>query len=267
MGIILSAFLPAMVDGQPIKDPCHYSTEGTNFWFGFMQNRNTGEVHYTEITVTSRLGAQITVTYGSGETLIGNYTIAPNASVTVPINYSLLEAQGSETLENKGIHLVSTTNPVNVYALNYRTRSSDVAVIYPTEALGTDYFAMCYSPRYTSSNESNSEFLIVATEDNTTVNVTPARNYRSGKPANTPFSIQLNKGQSYQVQAGNTDAAGNEDLTGSPVTSNKPIAFFSGSKASAIRLRVIQIFHTITYLSKFLHRVRGEKSFMLFHFN
>jgi len=234
LGMVLSLFMTTLADGQPVKDPCHYSTEGTDFWFGFMQNRNTGDVHYTEITVTSRLGAQFAVTYGSGEILIGNYSIAPNASVTVPINYSILEAQGSEATENKGIHLVSTTNPVNVYALNYRTRSSDVAVIYPTEALGQEYFAMCYSPRYTSGNESNSEFLIVATEDNTTVNITPVRNTDQGKPANVPFSITLNKGQSYQVQSGNTDATGREDLTGSSVTSNKPIAFFSGSKASAI---------------------------------
>jgi len=93
-GIALSFFLTAWADEQPVKDPCHYSTEGTDFWFGFMQNRNTGEVHYTEITVTSRLGAQISVTYGSGETLIDNYTIGSNASVTIPINYSLLMVTG-----------------------------------------------------------------------------------------------------------------------------------------------------------------------------
>lgn len=231
--IVLSSFLSSMADGQPVKDPCHYSTEGTDFWFGFMQNRNTGEVHYIEITVTSRLGAEITVTYGPTDTPIGKYTVGPNASIPVQIDYNLLESKGSETPENKGIHIVST-NPVNVYALNYRTRSSDVAVIYPTEALGIEYFAMCYSPRYTSGNESNSEFLVVATEDNTTVKVTPVRSTDQGKPANTSFNVTLNKGQTYQVQSINTDATGKEDLTGSSVTANKPIAFFSGTKASTI---------------------------------
>ena len=232
-GIVMSSVLMAMADGQPVKDPCHYSTEGTDFWFGFMQNRNTGEVHYIEISVTSRVGAEITVTYGPSETFIGKYTVAPNASIPISIDYNLLESKGSETPESKGIHLVST-NPVNVYALNYRTRSSDVAVIYPTEALGTEYFAMCYSPRYTSGNESNSEFMLVATEDNTTVNIIPVRNTDLGKPANVPFSIKLNKGQSYQVQSSNIDATGKEDLTGSSVTADKPIAFFSGAKATTI---------------------------------
>jgi PKD repeat protein len=233
LGIVLSFFLATMADGQPVKDPCHYSTEGTDFWFGFMQNRNTGNTHYIEISVTSRVGAEITVTYGPNETPYGKYSVGANASTPISIDYNLLESNGSETPESKGIHIVST-NPVNVYALNYRTQSSDVAVIYPTEALGTEYFAMCYSPRYTSGNESNSEFLIVATQDNTTVNITPVRKTDQGKPANVPFSITLNKGQSYQVQSSNTDATGFEDLTGSSVASNKPIAFFSGSKATAI---------------------------------
>jgi len=232
-GIVLSFFLTAWADEQPVKDPCHYSTEGTDFWFGFMQNRSNYTDHYLEITITSSMGAEITVTYGPGETLYGKYSVGPNASTPIRIEYNLLESNGSENNENKGIHVVST-NPVNVYALNYRTQSADVAVIYPTEALGTEYFAMCYSPRYTSGNESNSEFLIVATEDNTTVNITPTKRTDQGKPANVLFSVTLNKGQSYQVQSSNTDATGMEDLTGSSVTSNKPIAFFSGSKATTI---------------------------------
>ncbi len=230
--LFLLSFFPFRAESQSV-DPCHYSTEGTDFWFGFMQNRNTGNTHYIEITVTSRIGAEITVTYGPNETLYGKYSVGPNASVPISIPYNLLESMGSETVEEKGIHLVST-NPVNVYALNYRTQSSDVAVIYPTESLGTEYFAMCYSPRYTSGNESNSEFLIVATEDKTTVNITPTKNTDKGNLANKMFSIPLNKGQSFQVQSINTDATGNEDLTGSSITANKPIAFFSGSKASTI---------------------------------
>lgn len=233
VGIFFLSFMPYLAESQAL-DPCHYSTEGTDFWLGLMQNRNTGAEHYLEITVTSRLGAQVTVTYGPGETLIGNYTVGPNSSVPISIDYKLVESTGSESIENKGIHL-KATNSVNVYALNYRTQSSDVAVIYPTESLGKEYFAMCYSPRWTTTgNESNSEFLIVASADNTTVKITPSRTTDQGKPANMPFTVTLNKGQSYQVQAGNTDNSGKEDLTGSFVTANKPIAFFSGAKAVTI---------------------------------
>ena len=215
------------------SDPCHYSTEGKDFWFGIMENRVSGATHYIEITISSRIGAQVTVTFGPTETLIGNYTIGANSSQSVPIDYTLLEPAGSETVENKGIHVVAT-NSVNVYALNYRTRSSDVAVIYPTESLGKDYFAMCYTPRINGTTETNSEFMIVASKDNTIVKITPSVDTDQGKKANTTFSITLNKGQSYQVQSMNKNVLGQGDLTGSYILADKPIAFFSGSKATTV---------------------------------
>lgn len=210
-------------------DLCHYSTEGTDFWFGLMQNRSNYPDHYLEITVTSKLGADFTLTYGSPEIPIYNitYSVGSNSSKIVRIDYNLFEAVGSGTVENKGIHLVAS-NPVNVYALNYRTQSSDVAVIYPTKSLGVEYFAMCYSPHPDGSRETNSEFLIVAAEDHTNVTITPSVLTDSGNQANISFNRILNKGQSYQVQSGNLD------LTGSSVSSDKPIAFFSGSKATSI---------------------------------
>jgi hypothetical protein len=86
--------LPFWADGQ-VKDPCHYSTEGTDFWFGILQNRTRGPEHYMEIKVSSRNGADFTVTYGPQETVIGNYTVSPNTSVTVPLDTLLMEPSGS----------------------------------------------------------------------------------------------------------------------------------------------------------------------------
>jgi len=230
-GILFLFISHLMADGK--LNPCHYSTEGKDFWFGLMQNRFTGAEHYTEITVSSRNGAQFTLTYGSGETLIGNYTVAANSSETVRIDYELLEATGSENVEEKGIHLLSTDS-VNMYALNYRTRSSDVAVIYPTESLGKEYFAMCYTPHPTQTIESNTEFLIVASVDHTTVKITPTVDTDRGKKANVTYTVPLNRGQSYQVQSMNSNIAGQGDLTGTAIVSDQPIAFYSGAKSTAI---------------------------------
>ena len=231
LGIIFSFLSPVWAEGK--GDACHYSTEGTDFWFGLMQNRKKGIEHYLEITVTSRIGAQIKVTYGPNEKLIGIYDIGPDSSQTVPIDSTLLEPFGSEVIENKGIHLVST-NPVSVYALNYRTQSSDVAVIYPTESLGKEYFAMCYTPHPINITESNSEFLIVASVDQTMVKITPTVDTDRGKKANSTFPISLNKGQSYQVQSMNSVITGQGDLTGSHIVSDQPIAFYSGAKSTAV---------------------------------
>ena len=231
--IISWCLLTFMPFGTEAKDPCHYSTEGTDFWFGFMQNRIRGNEHYIEITVSSRNGASFDVTYGPDNLPIGSYTVAANLSETVRIDYDFLEASGSETIEDKGIHLTATDS-VNVYALNYRTQSSDVAMIYPTESLGKEYFAMCYTPNPTSNIESNTEFLIVASENNTTVMITPSVDTDGRRKAKVMFPILLNKGQSYQVQSNNSDIPGQGDLTGSYVIADKPVAFYSGVKSTSV---------------------------------
>jgi len=221
--VLLSLYSHSGFAGDNV-DWCHYSTEGTEFWFGFLQNRSTGAEHYVQITVTSQLGANIKLTYGPDETSIGDFLLAPNVPQTIPINYSALEPSLSENIENKGIHLVSD-NPVNVYALNYRTQSSDVAVIYPVKSIGSEYYAMCYSPKSTNS-ETKSEFLIAATASNTTVKIVPSVDCETNK-ANSTITVTLNKGQVYQVRSMN-------DLTGSYISANQPIAFFSGTMSSYI---------------------------------
>jgi hypothetical protein len=198
-----------------------------------MQNRLKGEDHSLEITVSSRNGADFTVTYGPEETLIGNFTVAANSSQMVSLDYSILETSGSETIENKGIHLHSTDS-VNVYALNFRTQSSDVAVIYPTESLGKEYFAMCYTPNPRNTTESNNEFLIVATKDNTKVSITPTVDTEMSHMAGQTFTVTLNKGQSYQVQSNNRNISGQGDLTGSYILADQPIAFYSGALSTSV---------------------------------
>jgi gliding motility-associated-like protein len=64
-------------------------------------------------------------------------------------------------------------------------------------------------------------FDIVATEDNTVITITPAKAL-IGRPANIPFTINLNKGQSFSCQA--LYRSGPSLLNGSKVVSDKPIA-------------------------------------------
>lgn len=230
--LIVSCLFPLLVNAQT-GDACHYSTEGTDFWFGFMQNRDRGESHYLELTVTSRTGAEVTITYGPGEEQVKTGHVNANSSETFRLDTIIFEPDGSEMVEDKAIHLVASS-PVSVYALNYKTQSSDVAVIYPTKSLGTEYYAMCYTPHPTNTTESNSEFLIVASEDNTLVAITPSVDTDQGHKANQQFAVNLNKGQLYQVQSMNRVMDGQGDLTGSKVVSNKPVAFYSGVKATSV---------------------------------
>jgi hypothetical protein len=54
---------------------CYRSTEGKDFWFGFMESRNYIESHRVKILVTSRETTNFTITIGTSEEVFGNYTV------------------------------------------------------------------------------------------------------------------------------------------------------------------------------------------------
>ena len=230
-----------MVTGQ--VNPCHKSTEGKDFWFGFMEGRNYQKVgeHFTEITLSSSYSCNYNIFIGKSIIASFSGTVLPNIPVKIPIDWHLVEATGSEAIQDRAIHLTSD-QPLNVYALNWSLRSSEVALIFPTESLGNEYFAMCYTPHINGNGINtgsgrNSEFLIVASQDNTIVNITPTKVTDKGKPANTSFAITLNRGEVYQVQSENLPVPvwpGQGDLTGSYITSNKPVALYSGSLSTTV---------------------------------
>jgi len=215
-----------------VPDPkCRRSTEGTDFWFGFIQGRANNN-HYVEITVTGRESATFSIYIGGSSTPLNNqqYTIGANSSMQIRIPVNLVEPVLSEKVLPMGINLKSDV-PVNVYALNHDNNSSDVAVIYPEESLGNAYFTMCYKPHVDWDNLNhgrNSEFAVVAAHDSTRITNTPSKNSDGGHPANTPFSILLNRGELFQVQSLS------EDLTGSYIVSDKPVAVYAGSFSTTI---------------------------------
>lgn len=238
---IFFLLISVLAAGQQ-QEVCKKSTEGKDFWFGFMESRNYNPNHFLEITVTARESANFHITIGpEEEPFNGTYTVNSNASVQVKIPWDVVEPIGSEEAQPKGIHLVAD-NPVNVYALNWDQNSSDVAVIYPVESLGQEYFAMCYYPDIDMSNPytgngRNSEFLVVATQDSTSVAITPSKVTDHLVPKDSTFSVWLNRGKVYQVQSENipgTDNTGQGDLTGSYINTNKPVAFYSGSLSTTI---------------------------------
>jgi|GEM_PF-828302 len=231
-------------------DKCRKSTEGTEFWFGFMEGRNYQKTpldpvykvgHYCEITLSSSYTCNYQIYIGNSATISYSGPVTPNIPVKVWVDWLLVEATGSEAIQSKAIHLISD-NPLNVYALNWSDASSEVALIFPKESLGSEYYAMCYTPHINgnginSGSGRNSEFMVVAAEDNTTVTITPTKITDKLKPANVPFKVVLNKGDLYQVQSENlpgTGAQGQGDLTGSYIVSDKPVAFYSGSLSTTI---------------------------------
>lgn len=194
-----------------------------------MEGRNTSN-HYVEITVTSQEDANFRVFIGKSSQPAYTASVKANSTTRIRLDYRMVEPTGSERIQEMGIYLVADRK-VNVYALNHDNNSSDVAVIYPVESLGTEYLTMCYKPHLDTTRPEhgrNSEFVIVASQENTKVTITPTQTTDGSHAANVPFTITLGKGELYQVQAVR------DDLTGSHIVSDKPVAVYAGSLSTTI---------------------------------
>ena len=240
---------------------CDLSNKGTDFWLMFTgavyqaPNPTPPQQLYLFISSDTATSGTVTVGQSSSQTFNQPFTVSPGQITTILLPQSVqmissddVDANGN-SLEAKGIH-VTAQNPVAVYGLNYYPEASDGYLGLPTNTLGTSYVVASYRnteiPGY--ANGFGTEFGITASQDNTTVTIIPSANagarttqYPFGvRVAQTPYTIQLNQGQTYQLRNSqdytplDTPSGPPVDMTGSLVTSDKPIAVFGGHDCTVI---------------------------------
>ncbi len=154
--------------------------------------------------------------------------VAANATNSVDLTpwINQIENNPPNTVLNYGL-LITATNPVTAY---YEVVSQqclcnpEIFALKGRNALGTNFFIP--SQNFVNNNGGYnpvpySSFDIVATDNNTTVTITPSNNI-VGNAAGVPFNITLNRGQTYSATA--TSQAAAQHLMGSTVTADKPIA-------------------------------------------
>ena len=123
--------------------------------------------------------------------------------------------------------LVYASNPVDAYFLNIDGYgSSDMTYLLDVGAIGTRYRIMNWNRGRLGYYGFHMSF--TAIEDGTKVTVTPSANI-TNHSSGVPFSVQINKGQSYIYESSN----GN-DMTGTLLESDKPISVFSGARCTDI---------------------------------
>ncbi len=197
------------------------TTEGRDFWFGFMENNVTVNQQVdlrVYISAVDSTGGKIEI---PGANWSQDFSVNANSTTMILVPTSLGMAQGSGIKANRGVHITSGAN-ISVYALNSRALSADASVILPTPALGKTYYVASYVGTPPSLF---SEFLIVSTENNTEVEITPVANTTDGHLAGVPYRVALSAGQVMQVQS-------QSDLSGTKLTSAtgcKNFAAFSGN--------------------------------------
>jgi gliding motility-associated-like protein len=185
--------------------------------------------------------ATVTITQpaGSGPGYMPPQVINVPAGGTVSHNLTpwidSLECKPPDRVLNYGLK-ISSTSPVTIY---YEIVSAaclcapTIFVLKGQNALGTDFWIPSQNwvdngyhvgtvpSTHIMTPPPYSSFDIVATENNTNVTITPS-NPIVGHPANVPFVITLNRGQTYSATA--AGYLPTDRLNGSRVTSDKPIA-------------------------------------------
>ena len=208
-------------------------TKGKEFWFGFMKNYEV-ETNWEalDIFIVSDQNTSGTIAV-PGQAWSLAFNVVANVTTTVTIPNNIGETLSNQIVEGRGI-IVETEDTVAVFAINYNGYTADANKILPTQTLGNEYRVSAYQGL--DGYSYNSEFMVVATEDDTEVEITPSVNTMGGNAAGVPFTVQLNEGEVYQVRA----EGWSDDFTGTVIKgtdasgSCRPFAVFSGSDCTNI---------------------------------
>lgn len=195
---------------------------GTTFWFVAPEAAfNHGDRPIYMRISTFEQAATITINQPANPSFAPiTTTIAANRtqSINLTTSIDLIENNPANQILGKGILIESTTN-ITAY---YEVASVVNPAMFPLKgknALGTDFLVPSQNSAF---NQVGSEAIdIVATENNTSITIRPTTNI-IGHAANIPFTITLQKGQTYSARAIGTDAA--TTLAGTSIASDKPIA-------------------------------------------
>jgi gliding motility-associated-like protein len=208
-----------------------FSQLDTLFWFAAPEvsiNSNFDRPILLRISTLNQ-ASNVTIDQPANPTFVPiNLTIPATSTQTVDLTTWIdqIENKPPNQVLNYGIR-VRSSSPVTMYyeVASYSCNCNpEIFALKGQNALGTDFFIP--SQNFLDNGASYSpvpynSFDIVATTNNTIVTITPSQNI-VGHTANVPFTITLNKGETYSATA--TSTLANLHLSGSRVTSTLPIA-------------------------------------------
>lgn len=139
-----------------------------------------------------------------------------------------LGTRGREMTDGGAINqlslLVQSPDPISGLALNRAGFSSDMTTLFDTDALSTEYRVLTTPGVFGSG----AQMSITAVSDGTTVTVASPIDL-AGNPADTPFQVTLDAGESVFYESG----AG-QDLSGTHITADSAVAVFGGAECTQV---------------------------------
>lgn len=193
---------------------------GRDFWVGFI--RSVAPVSVFRLVITSDAATSGMVSNAS-EGIAIPFTVAAGSSTEIELPPAMLDEPTSDVILPLAIHVTALT-PVSVVAVTGRVFSVDSYVVTPTPELGREFRVMAWG----EGIGLGSQVAVSAPFDDTQLWITPTITI-DGHPAGVPYPVTLQQGETYHLAA---LALG--DLTGTRVSSSRPIQVISGHSCGQI---------------------------------
>jgi gliding motility-associated-like protein len=214
ISIILAILFPFTLIGQNTMG-------GKEFWLAFLKNYNSSTriIIHSEHNTSGQISSPL-----QGWSVPFSVNAGGRAVITIPNGISIQLNAGTG---NKGLH-IQAAHDISVFAVNSQTATTDGTAIFPLELLGREYYSITHKGSVFSSP---TFVMLVGVEDGTELKITPTVATTQGHSAGIPFTINLNKGETYLITGKDK-----EDLTGTHVVALQcvPFAMFSGAECIAI---------------------------------
>lgn len=206
------------------------TTIGKEFYFNYLPNQGLDSDYKMSVSITSDV-----TTSGSLEVIGTGYTqnFTVNANTTLKLDVpSQFKIDEYGAIQQKVVY-ISTLEDVTAYAYNEFEKSSDGSMLLPIESLDKEYIITVWRRDAGSLDNSKTQFSVLATTDDTPVEITFSSNVMDGN------TLLFQQGETIErtMQRGEVIAfASTTDLTGTEVkviddgTINcKKIAVFAGN--------------------------------------
>ncbi len=184
-----------------------YATHGTDFWFciprtlqGSSENRACLYImseHNCTVTIRNDL---IDYTYTKYITNCNEINARLDTLNKIELPWRTVcfaDTQSVEQPQAKGFHITST-DTICVYLFAYSAGNIDVTNLLPTEMLRDEYVVQTYPENIYNK----AMFQVVATEDNTVVDIKLGDIDWLGRPKDSVVTVTLNRGMMYNVMVG-----------------------------------------------------------------
>jgi hypothetical protein len=197
---------------------------------------SNGSAHFA-VAVSNTTTTAATVTITQGATTIATVSVDADSVQVVNLPWTDLRTASATTLTADGAYHLRSTQPVTVYQFNpleytaggENTYTNDASLLLPVTAWNLSYIVAARNNWVYASNMPGF-YSVVASQDDTAVTLAPSPTGGSvrtggGVPANGVATITLNAGGVLQVLS---DGDGSIDVTGTLITSTKPVEVFGG---------------------------------------